>query len=88
MQLSLFEDKQVIETVVVEIKKEIPLEFFKHLHRFSVFAEEMERDENNNVIWNEETTCMYDEGLAEVEYLGIQNEFFKVTMEIPKEYTE
>jgi hypothetical protein len=48
----------------------------------------MERDENNNVIWNEETTCMYDEGLAEVEYLGIQNEFFKVTMEIPKEYTE
>lgn len=74
-----------IETVVITPSKEMPLDVFKHLHHIAYFMELMERLADGKVLWNPQIESMYSEGLAEAEYIGLQNDWFSVSMELPKE---
>lgn len=85
LQLTIFDKKQIIETVVVDVNKEIPLDVYKYCHRFSNFAEHMDRTEDGKVIWDEDRKILYSEDIAEAEWLGLQEGYFRIGLEIPKD---
>ena len=77
-----------IETVIVEPTKEMPLEVFKRLHHIAYFMEFMERLPDGKVVWDEALVEIYSEGMAEAEYIGLQNDWFSCAMELPRELVE
>ena len=87
-QLTIFDKKEPIETVVIIPTKEMPLEVFLRLHRLAYFMELMERTSDGKVIWDETVTDIYSEDLAQVEYVALQEDMFSVNMELPKVIVE
>lgn len=73
-----------LETHVIKINKECPLDVFRYLHRLAYFTELMERTGDGKVIWDEHRESIYDESAAEAEWTAIQNDWLEVSMEIPK----
>ncbi len=83
-----FEVEEVIETVVVGVNKEMPLDVFKQFHHIAYFMELMERLPNNRVIWNPRTESIYSSDLAEAEYVALQNDWLEINFELPKKLLE
>ena len=81
-----FDKKEIIETVIVEPTKEMPLEVFKQLHHIAYFMELMERQPDGRILWDPTIESIYSEELAEAEYYGIQKDWFKLSFEIPKKH--
>ena len=77
-----------IETEIIEPTKEMPLDVYKKLHHIAYFMEFMERLPDGKVIWDESVVEIYSEGMAEAEYIGLQNDWFHCPMELPKELVE
>lgn len=75
---------KTIETEVIRPTKDMPLEIFEECYRLAYFMELMEHLPDGRVIWDETLTDIYDESMAEVEYAGLQNDWFSSTMELPK----
>ncbi|GEM_PF-2029929 len=75
-----------IETIVISPTKEMPLDFFLVCHRLAYYMELMERIDDNHVIWDETVESLYSEGMAEAEYMAIQNGWIETVMEIPKPF--
>jgi hypothetical protein len=85
---SLFDNpvlkREVVKTVIIQPKKQIPLNIFKQLHRIAFFVECMDRLGPNEIIWDETVQEVYSDEIAEAEYCGLQNDFFSVTFELPE----
>ena len=75
---------QPVETVCFQPTKEMPLDVFKHFHRLAYYTELMDRVDDNHVLWDEERSSIYSEEAAEAEYIGLQNDWFSMSMEVPK----
>jgi hypothetical protein len=75
---------QPVETVSFQPTKEMPLDVFLHFHRLAYYTELMERVDDNHVLWDEALTSLYSEEAAEAEYIGLQNDWFNMAMEVPK----
>lgn len=88
MQLGLFDKKEPIETVVITPTKDMPFEVFKVCHHLAYFMEHMERLPDGRVIWDEDVTDIVSENMAEVEYAGLQNDWFVMSMELPKKFVD
>lgn len=86
LQLTIFDNKQIIETVIVTPTKEMPLEAYKYFHRFSTYSESMDRTIEGYVIWDADLSIIYCEDMAEAEWLGLQNDWFSISLEIPKDF--
>ncbi len=84
MEQLTFQFNEVIETVFITPTKEMPLEVFKQFHHVAYFMELMERLPDGRRVWDESATSIYSEQLAEAEYLGMQNDWFTVSFELPK----
>lgn len=87
-QLELFKFKEPIETVVIAVKPEMPLEAFLQLHHLAFFMELMERLPDGRVVWNSSIEEMYSENVARAEYEALQRGWIEVCMEIPKVVVE
>lgn len=86
-QLDIFDGVVPLETIIVSPTKDIPLDVFKQLHRIACFIEIAERLPDGRVLWDPNLTIdFYSEEMAEAEYYGIQHDFFKVNMELPKDF--
>jgi len=83
-QLDLFDKKTPIETVVITPTKQIPFEVFKEFWHLSYFMKLMERLPDGRVLWDEERSDIISESLAEIEYYGLQKDWFVINMELPK----
>ena len=77
-----------IETVFIQPTKDMPFKFFKQCHHLSMFMELMDRLPDGRVIWDETRETLVSETSAEAEYYGLQNDYFTMTMELPKEFIE
>lgn len=75
---------QSVETVSFYPTKEMPLDVFKHFHRLAYFTELMDRIDDEHVLWDETRSDIYDETMAEAEYIALQNDRFQMAMEVPK----
>lgn len=80
--------QELIETVCIKPCKEIPLDVFKVFHRFSYYMELMVRIDANHVIWDEKATSIYCETTAQVLWEALQEDFFVMTMELPKKFLD
>lgn len=78
----------IIETVQIQPTKEMPFDVFERFHHFSYFAELMERTPDGKVIWDESVTSIVSDQAAKAEYLGLQNDWFSMSLEVPKEWIE
>lgn len=87
-QLNLFENKEPIETMVIQPTKDMPFEVFKTCCHLSYFMELMERLPDGRVIWSEDVHDIIDENMAEVKYSALQNDWFTMNMELPKKFVE
>lgn len=87
-QLNLFENKEPIETTVIQPTKDMPFEIFKACCHLSYFMELMERLPDGRVIWDQDVTSIVSENIAEVEYSALQNDYFTMNMELPKKFIE
>ena len=74
----------LLETAVVSIDKDIPLDVFMQLHHIAFFMEYMER-KDGKVLWDPSVTAVYSEKLAEAEWIALQNGWIEVRMELPVE---
>ena len=83
-----FEVEEIIETIVVGVNKEIPLDVFKQFHHIAYFMELMERLPDGRVVWNPKTESIYSSELAEAEYVALQKDWFEINMELPKKLFE
>lgn len=77
---------EIIETVVIEVNKEMPFEVFKELSHIAYFMELMERLPDGRVVWNPSVESLYSEDLAEAEYYALQQDWIRVSFEIPKKH--
>ena len=77
----------LIDTRVVTISKDIPLDLFMQLHHIAFFMEYMER-KDGKVLWDPSVTAMYSEYLAVAEWQALQNGWIEVRMELPVELIE
>lgn len=87
-QLNLFEDKESIETIIIEPTKDMPFEAFKVCYHLSYFMELMERLPNGRVVWDKNVISIIDENTAKVKYSALQNDWFSMNMELPKKFVE
>jgi hypothetical protein len=86
-QLDLFSTSGTeIETIHITPTKEMPFEVFAKCYQFSAWAEILERTPDGKVIWNEDATEIWAEGIERVMYEGLQNDWFQLTLEVPKEW--
>ncbi len=76
--------KEPIETVVIAIKPEMPLDAFLQLHHLTFFMELMERLPDGRVVWDSSVEEMYSESAARAEYETLQRGWIQVCMEIPR----
>lgn len=76
----------IVETVRIEVKKEMPLEVYREWARWSMYAELMERTPDGKVIWDQNVTTIYAPKYFDAEYRAIQNDWIKVNLEVPKEW--
>ncbi len=77
---------EVIETVVIEVTKEMPLDVFKQLHHIAYFMELMERLPDGRVVWDPSVISIYSNDLANAEYLTLQKDWLKIRFEVPKKH--
>lgn len=80
-----FLQTEPIETVFITPTKEMPFDVFKQFHHIAYFMELMEKLPDGKRVWNPAIVSIYSEGLAEAEYIGLQNDWFSCAMELPKE---
>lgn len=87
-QLNLFENKEPIETIVIQPTKDMPFEVFKECCHLSYFMGLMERLPDGRVIWDENVNSIVSEDMAEIKYSALQNDWFNMNMELPKKFIE
>lgn len=88
-QLNLFSTSgTIIPTIRITPNKEMPLEVFRELYKFSAFAELMERTPEGHVIWSEDLTEIWATEMPDVVYHMIQNGWIECTLEVPKEWVD
>lgn len=85
MALQLEFGEKPIETVVITPTKEMPQDIFLELHRIAFYMELMERLNDGRVVWDESLEAIYSTELAEAEYNALQEDYFVLPMEIPRE---
>lgn len=83
-QLTLDDKKDLIETVTIQPTKDMPEDVFCELWRLAFYMELMERVDDNHVVWDEAVASIYSETSAQAEYIALQNDWFSMSMEIPK----
>jgi len=87
-QLNLFDKTKPIETVVIQPTKDMPLDVFKQCWHLAYFMELMERLPDGRVLWNEERSDVIDASQADIEYTALQNDWFVMSMELPKDFVD
>lgn len=86
-QLNLFSTSGTeIETMFITPTKEMPYEVFEKCYQFSAWAEILERTPDGKVIWSEEATEIWAEGIERVMYDMVQNDWIQLNLEVPKEW--
>lgn len=87
-QLDLFDKKTPIETVIIQPTKGMTLEVYKKLWHIAYFMELMDRLPDGRVLWDDERSDFFSDTAAESEYIAMQNGWFSMPMELPKELVD
>lgn len=77
-----------IETIIIAPTPDMPRDVYIECYRKAYFMKLMERLPDGRVLWDENMTSDFSEGLAGIEYTAFTMGLIKVEFELPKAFVE